>query len=731
MAPRDHLSPILFVLLLLCAAQAAAAGAPPRPVYYTDIPGITRKEADGVERLKRLRPEGLTYAMIYSDASFIDANGEVGGFSRIFCKELSGLFGISVIPRVVEWSDLVAGLDSRAFDLSGDLTATPQRREKYRMSSPIMEREIMVFRSAGRPAFDLINETVPLRCGFLKGGAIYDRVRATLAVPFTAVFVDSIREAAEAIQNGAIDAFVSEGRMDSLFETHEGIAHQEYYPLLYSSVSLSSANPEVFPLIDVFQKYLDSGGMRRMAEMHAEGVTEYLRHKLLSQLSEEEKKYVEDHVATGRSIPLAAEHDNYPASFYNEREERWQGIAHDILAEITRITGLRFEIVNAPDAPWLSLRKMVEDGRAAMATELMPTKSRQGRFLWPRSPYMTSNCALLSRAATPNMTIHQALGARVGLIRGNAHEETFLQLFPDRSNGVAYANSMEAFEALEKGEVDLVMANENLLLSITHYSERPGFKVNIPLTLPGNSYFGCNINEPALCGILDKAQRLVDCSGIAEQWKRKTFDYGKKLAQTRIPYLFSISALLVIVLGLLLALSKKKEGLSRRLSRLDHLTRLPNRRHFDEQMREAWDKAVKERMYLSLLAIDIDHFKRLNDTYGHPQGDAVLREFAGVFENAAKRHTDIVARTGGEEFSALLTNTDPEGAFLMAEKIRAAVEAAPMRNSKGGPPIFITISIGVAGIKPGPCDSIEDVTARADRALYEAKQNGRNRVHAA
>ncbi len=727
MRRRLFIASVLGFWFFFCASSVAANG-PSAHAYYTDIPGVTPEEAQAIERLKRSRPQGLTYVMIQSDSSFIDMNGEIGGVTRIFCEELSRLFGIAVTPRLAEWDTLISGLNNYNFDMSGELTATPQRREKYRMSSPMMERVFTVFRNKDREALDLINSKETLRYGFLKDSVISDRVRDTSAVPFVAVFVDNIQEATEAIHSGAIDAFISEGRMDSLFERYSGIIYQEYYPLLYTTVSLATANPDIFPIIDVFQKYLDTGGRRRVSEMHTEGEVEYLRHKFLRQLSAEEKKYLAERLATGKPIPLAAEHDNYPVSFYNRQERRWQGIAHDILAEITRATGLEFKIDNPPDMPWLSLRETLENGGAAMVTELMPTRNRRGRFLWPQAPYMTDCYALLSLTSTPNITIHQIFGSKVGLIHGSAHAEAFFQVFPDHSNTVNYATTMEAFEALENGDVDLVMMTKNLLLGVTHYSERPDFKVNFPLNIPSDSYFGFNLNESLLCGIIDKAQAIVDCAAITEQWQRKTFDSDKRLAQARIPYLISIFALLLLVLTLLLALSRRRERRSTRLIGLDHLTRLPNRRHFDERMRAEWNKAVKERLSLSLLAIDIDNFKRLNDTYGHPQGDAVLRSVAQVFKSVMERNDDMVARTGGEEFSVLLPNTDKEGARVVAEKIRAAVAAAAMENIQGGPPLAVTISIGVAGLKPGPTDSVENITVQSDHALYAAKQDGRNRV---
>jgi diguanylate cyclase len=125
---------------------------------------------------------------------------------------------------------------------------------------------------------------------------------------------------------------------------------------------------------------------------------------------------------------------------------------------------------------------------------------------------------------------------------------------------------------------------------------------------------------------------------------------------------------------------------------------------------------------LSLLVIDIDHFKRINDTHGHAGGDAVLAAVAGVLHHAC-RSTDLVARTGGEEFLVLLPETDVEGACRVAEKLRATVETlAP-------PPVGrVTVSVGVASSADAGATTAVETVALADAALYRAKQAGRNRV---
>jgi diguanylate cyclase (GGDEF)-like protein len=165
------------------------------------------------------------------------------------------------------------------------------------------------------------------------------------------------------------------------------------------------------------------------------------------------------------------------------------------------------------------------------------------------------------------------------------------------------------------------------------------------------------------------------------------------------------------------------------LSIRDGLTGIFNRRHFDDILEAEWRRAVRFRRPLSLLMMDVDHFKALNDTYGHPRGDHCLREIAGLLEKGPRRGYDLVARIGGEEFAVLLPGAEADGAQRIAEIIRAKVQSLDIAN-KMSPSGFLTVSIGVSSWMPRSSDIAEDMMREADEALYAAKRLGRNRVAA-
>ncbi len=165
-----------------------------------------------------------------------------------------------------------------------------------------------------------------------------------------------------------------------------------------------------------------------------------------------------------------------------------------------------------------------------------------------------------------------------------------------------------------------------------------------------------------------------------------------------------------------------------RLSFLDGLTGITNRRHFDELLNLDWKRAVRNATPLSLVMIDIDFFKAYNDTYGHQSGDNCLKQVANILSDTLKRAGDLVARYGGEEFVALLPGLDVEGATVVAEALRARVEAIEIAHAQSQIADRVTISLGFGSTVPKPNFSPALLVAAADKALYQAKHEGRNRV---
>jgi diguanylate cyclase (GGDEF)-like protein len=203
-------------------------------------------------------------------------------------------------------------------------------------------------------------------------------------------------------------------------------------------------------------------------------------------------------------------------------------------------------------------------------------------------------------------------------------------------------------------------------------------------------------------------------------WKRNTLLVG--------------SATCVLCFGILwltyllcreLRLRQRAEHELAQLAATDGLTGLANRRRLDQALKTEWARGLRSGLPLSLLMIDVDHFKAFNDRHGHHGGDEALRLVAATIEGSVHRPADLTARYGGEEFSVVLAETPLEGAQVIAETIRAAIEALPSFANDEHP---ITVSIGIASHMIRPGDTLTTLTRIADQALYQAKRKGRNRV---
>ncbi len=162
------------------------------------------------------------------------------------------------------------------------------------------------------------------------------------------------------------------------------------------------------------------------------------------------------------------------------------------------------------------------------------------------------------------------------------------------------------------------------------------------------------------------------------------------------------------------------------LATRDGLTLLSNRRHFNESLEREWRQMERDRTPLSLILCDIDFFKPYNDTYGHQAGDECLKQVAVAIQKASKRPLDFVARYGGEEFAVILSDTETDGAICVGETIREAVKALQVPHRASPTCGCITLSVGIATVMPGVESSLETLIQEADRALYRAKDKGRD-----
>ena len=527
--------------------------------YYKDIPGITDDEIAAVEDIKS-RKEYFSYGTRISAEAFFTSDGACRGFVPLFCQFLSDFFGIAFVPEIFDRPALMNRIMNGTVDFTGELPPAQDRINDRQMTRPIAERSLGVFTLADYRNIESEKDINGLIIGFFDGSITAQSIHNIYPdLRFEEVTIADAREAAEKLEAGSIDAFITEATDVFSFLEYDNIRFSDTLPLVYTPVVLTSSGNLMKPVINIINKYLDAGGTGYFYKLYREGADEYLKYKLESFFTDEEKTYIAELKSTSRKVPVAYEAGNYPASFYNEKEKSFQGIVPDILAEISRLTGLEFSAVTDMDTSWDEIFGKLKTGEISLVSELLHTAEREDYFIWADSPYLVSYYSFLSRSDYPNLEVYQTRQVRVGIVKDTIYEKVYDTWFPGSIYTRRFPSITEAMRALEIGDIDLVMTTTNVLLAQLNYYERPGFKANITLSTPIESYIGFNKNETVLRSIICKTQEYIDVSQISNNWTSRVYDYSRKIAYQRF-FQISVSAAILVFMFIILVIISVKNN---------------------------------------------------------------------------------------------------------------------------------------------------------------------------
>jgi diguanylate cyclase (GGDEF)-like protein len=417
-----------------------------------------------------------------------------------------------------------------------------------------------------------------------------------------------------------------------------------------------------------------------------------------------------------------------------DREGRHAGMAADFIRLMARRGGLKIELV--PARTWDESFALGQQRRCDFFSLLMDSPSRRS-FLDFTTPYLEIPGVIATSVNVPFVAgLEQVLGERLGHMRGFAGIE-LLRLRHPGIQLVEVDSYEEGLTKVQNGELFGFIGN---MMSIGHaLQENKIYDVKIAGRIGHDNLMSIATrnDEPMLLEIF---QKLVDSiepaerQAIMNRWIAVRFEQGFDYR------LFWRASAVVILVGIitffwatkLRRLNNELRKANQRLaevSRLDPLTGLFNRMHFDEIVESTLHLCVRNRLTMTLAVIDLDRFKEINDSFGHPFGDACLRYVADTLSRSFRRDTDTTVRYGGEEFIVIsVGGTTPE-MIARLETFRRDIEQSPI--SFDGREASLTVSIGVWSEVPESDEQPERVLKRADAALYEAKRAGRNQLIAA
>ncbi|MDR3019989.1 MAG: response regulator [Treponema sp.] len=626
---RFHYSSIFTFLLLIIITITAFTGcaAKTEPLFnitaitsYRDIPGVTPEEINAIEAL-RMKGRRLSLGKLLSTEEFLLPDGSYAGFSPKLGELLSNLFGIPFVLEFHDLGSLMSGLEDMSIDLTCELSITPERQIIFNMSNPILQRSLAIL-TYGKHKIEATRDLNGLRVGILERSSVWEFLaNAYPELNFEGVPISSSEYEADMLRNGEIDAIISISTVLNYdYSGTEFTLIYDLLPLAYSPAALSTANPEFDPIISVMNKYLAAGGLDKLFELYKAGDTEYKRNTIKQILSDEERAYLENLDA---KVPIVLGTDTYPVSFYNENEGEFQGIAIDVLMEISRITGIEFEVINAKDASWGEILEMLKTGEAALISDLIMTEERKEFFIWPQTPFYSTSYAFFSKTEYPYLELYQIEQKPVAIVDWCATHQLYNQWFPNNANVKLYDSQDEALDALENNEVDLFFNLGYILYYQKNYREKPNYKANYTFPVYNNIYFGLNINEKALSSIIDKTISYINTDKIAFDWTSRSFDYSRVLAQTRVVYLtvFLIALLLVLLIISILTviISRNRRVISEQSHNLEKIDGLL--------------RAVNLATHVLLTAEDNDNFKASLQKGMEIVGNSVYTDCIEVWQN--------------------------------------------------------------------------------------------------
>jgi len=530
---------------------------------YRNIPGVTPDEITAIETLKT-QYGSFSCAINLNTDSFYDKNGELSGYTILFYKWLSNFFGIPFKPEINEWGSLLKKIESREIDFTIELAETPERRASLFLTRPIAQRPFKLYRIAGSEPLETIIHVRHPRYAFLTNSVLVYDAKANIGYNFDTVFVGSHADAYPLLENGEVDAYIALDNTESVFDKFGNVVGEDFFPLIFRSFSLLTGNAELKPIITVLDKALDTHTLAYLAGLRKAGYQKYLETKLYRLLTEEERSYIKDHPV----VPIAAEFNNYPVSFFDVEASRWQGIYFNALDEIATMTGITFECVNKPRAQYAELVAMLENGTAQIMSELYRIQDYENRFLWSEVSLLQDNYAFITRSDFHNIDVSEVSYLRVSSRKHSHYSELFKKMFPGNQNFIEYDTQEETWDKLKNGDIDAVFSSRRRLVIYTNYHEEAGFKLNLLFDNEFDTSFGFNKDAVVLRSIIDKSLNLISINNISNQWMNRSYDYRIKLTAARFPWLIGMSVLFFFIILLVSILLRKSRNVGRRLEDL-------------------------------------------------------------------------------------------------------------------------------------------------------------------
>lgn len=683
--------------------------------------------------IRRLGPLRVGLMREYAPFSF-EENGHLQGLTVDILSRIQDKTGLQVIPITDRWSVLFDLFQRGEIDIITNISYRPAREDFTRFTSPYYVIPNVAFTRNSTFQLNSIDDLAEKRIAIGAGIFYEDILRqrfgdnvigfSSLDSMFIALTEGSIDLVVTALPNG--NHWVRELGLTDIRIAGEFVIDEVVGEDLRFGV-----RPALEPLAEIIDLALEaiSTTERRVIENRwlganmtrdtENGIAESLLNK--SEIAFLEKR--------DNKLNVCVNPNWMPIEAINQ--QKITGMSSDFLTLFSERFDITFELY--PTRTWKESLDAARAGKCDLLPLIMQTSERLS-FLDFTTPLLSIPNIMLGRLETPFVdSPHQLGNVSVGVINDYAYSELLKIRYPNL-NFVVVNDEAEGLRRLQRGELQAYIST---LTTASFYIQEMGFAdlkvigrvhVDRPLSI------ATHVNSPELNMI---AQKMVDSltpediQNIERKWR--TVNFEERVDYSLIWKLVLVALLIVGTLFLwnrkLGALNKKLAEANQRLAELsiiDSLTGVGNRKYFDQTYEPSFRWCQRHQVGFAVAMIDIDHFKKINDTWGHKVGDDCLKALGDCLKVYARRETDHIARIGGEEFAIYTTYQNELDTVAQFEKLRTQVEQIKIKAEEEY--ISFTLSIGLATGTPSASDNPEDYLRCADIALYEGKRNGRNRL---
>ncbi|WP_162149948.1 transporter substrate-binding domain-containing protein [Nitrincola alkalisediminis] len=691
---------------------------------------LSQPEQDYIRQLGPLR---VGLMRDYAPFSFLDG-GSVQGLSVDILKRIQDLTGLQVIPVVDQWSSLIMWLEAGELDVLANMSFSEERQAIARFSDVYYIIPNVFFSKdldwRYTDPSDLEGLRVAIGSGIYYEQALRDIIGDSLftyvdqASMFNALANNHVDVVIAALPNG--NHWVSQLRLTGVYVAGEFILEG------FTGEDLRfGVKPSLAPLADILNKALNAitpieQSVIQNRWLGSQSGISYSSNPPLENLTDEELDYLS---ALDKTLRICVNQNQMPLEAIDQRG-RLTGISSSIVESLSERLNLRMMLF--PTQNRSESMQALSEGRCDVIPMMSETEHTE-KLALTRS-YYSLPAVVLGRIEVPFInSLNELTNQRVGVLEGFVAFDPLVSRYPTITF-VPIATETDGLRQLQSGNLNALISS---LPTASHSLQELGvadIRVIGRVPFDWNFTMAVQVENDVLLGILQKFIDSLtdeDRRGIENAWR--TVKLEESMDWSWVWRIVTIALLIVLMLvywnrrlGALnakLALANEKLAF---LSVTDELTGLGNRAFFDREYNRLHQLAVRQQQGMMVAMLDVDHFKRVNDTFGHVAGDHCLQFLATCIKQVFKRDTDYTARYGGEEFVIFTLMDASQNIYERCETLRQLVEESQCEFE--GQTIVLTVSIGVHGYCPNLSSDPEHAMRLADAALYKAKSEGRNRV---